>query len=221
MDLKVLVLLLLPVFTATSNGSDDSHLAGSTGASYFFHHGLRMEQLHKFQEALNSLQTATRLLREVSFVHDSGAGRSANDLLMERIHNASWEVKVRDVAHGAGLGSSMEVEVEVEDSSGPLPVRWVLGDDLRRIAQKVCCEGSEGLLDTCFDFEGGGEGDVGGMKAAKTAGVSCSVYVHGLLEVAEQERRDYARLGGQARSSFAKARPARYVSFLLRALFSC
>jgi len=181
-----------------------------------------MEQSHKFQEALNSLQTATRLLREDnSFVHDGGAGRSANDLLMERIHNASWEVKVRDVAHGAGLGSSMEVEVEVEDSSGPLPVRWMLGDDLRRIAQKVCCEGSEGLLDTCFDFEGGGEGDVGGMKAAKTAGVSCSVYVHGLLEVAEQERRDYARLGGQARSSFAKARPARYVSFLLRALFSC
>ncbi len=43
------------------------------------------------------------------------------------------------MAHGIGLGSNDEVAVTVTDALGPLPVAWRLGDDLRHVANSVCC----------------------------------------------------------------------------------
>lgn len=149
------------------------------------------------------------------------------DHFVQLIYNTSWEVKVRENAGNVGLGSSENVQVELLDNIGSLPVVWQLGENLQEIAGKVCCVGRDSSSDSCFDFgeedhardDGLADSRSAGSKriaAAKAAGQSCSEYVHELLETAEHEIRDAARkvvcqMDGSESGKSCRPRPPRYM----------
>ena len=249
----LVVMLLLPAATQ-SDDLGDPQLHGLSGARWFYQLGCQLEEQSMFDESLRSLQTSVRLQQEslsgtmICGVVPAGRRFTSPDFaegsdvdgdpqvasremdhLLQLVHNTSWEVKVRENAGQVGLGSSDNVQVELLDSIGSLPVAWQLGDNLQDIAEKVCCVGREGLSDACFDFsaeatdatdDGLTDGHGVGHKnvaAARAAGQSCSEYVHVLLETAEHsEFRDVSRRvvrkkDGSESEKHSKPNPPRYM----------
>ena len=215
--------------------ADMSTIPGLPGASFFYRQGLVLEKLHMFLGASRSLQTAVRLLEEGRGTASGEDSKEAS--LLELIHNASWEIRVREMAREVGLGAASSLQIDIDDCKGPLPVQWRLGDDLSLLSLNLCCAGHVSASDTCFDF-----GDVDAFPCAgddempeegrrllrrieiiqaRGSGISCAQYVHGLLEGAENEYRDmlHQRKAETSAKLKAKERPARYMPDALRAAY--
>ena len=231
MALLVLIALTTAALPTATLSDDLAHdippLHGLAGAGWFYKQGCRLEAESMFDDSLRSFQAAVRLVHEEGRASGHEAGTELERLML-LIHNASWEVKVQDSARFVGLGSSDDVQIELFDSVGALPVHWQLGSDLRRVADQVCCVGREGASDVCFDFGttadgttpddnlGGSEGEGSrDVAAAQTAGLSCSEHVHSRIEAAEHEFRDAARRDDDYRmeegASEMRKRPPRYM----------
>jgi len=215
--LALVVQLLAAACSCGYKGAAGAGSAPELSALWFYRTGVTLQVADEAgaEPCLRAFRAAARLLS------DAPGDVAAPGELYELVQNASREVALRDKARR--VGGTLMMGAEIHDGVGPVALQWVLGDDLRDIADFACCANMEAVPPRCFEYNEelaaarpapawrGGRG----MEEEEAAD-SCASYVLRLLVQAEEDFRDRA----MQRPAGAVS-PPRYMPSHLEVRYEC
>lgn len=152
-----MLLFLVMAGSCGEAGKSEMPADGRLAAQWFYERGVALQVADEEgpEVCLRCFRAAARLLGAGNDVKN--APQRDEDALQDPRHlyalvqNASREVSLRDKARR--VGGTMLISTEINDGVASMALKWMLGDDLRDVADFACCAGiflSRALFFACL-----------------------------------------------------------------------
>ena len=158
----LIVQVLLAMAGSRREGDAHDHDDTELSALWFYRAGVALQVADDAGSTacLRAFRAAARILsdtckRGASSPPQQGQGQGQGDVaqvqggtqLYELVQNASREVFLREKARR--VGGTLVMGAEIHDGVGAVALQWVLGDDLRDVADLACCVDMQAGMHAC------------------------------------------------------------------------